>query len=168
MRLRPWILLASLLPAAAQAEDDWLTGEYEVVVPDRPTPKRFVLVITRDADGRYRDEVFKQTGEASAASRVPLDASERGAIRGVRELGADEMAKMAADNPSLARANVRCAEVDGLMLCRIPDGATIDLEGRTVGAGYFAAGMHVGEIAVHRRLSGAERPVASAVRTGHR
>ena len=65
MRLPAWILAALCLSPAAHAEDDWLAGEYEVGVPDHPEAMRFVLVVKRAADGRYRQEIFKESGDAA-------------------------------------------------------------------------------------------------------
>jgi hypothetical protein len=155
MRLPPWILLASLLSPPAHAQEDWLAGEYEIVVPARPAPMRFVLVITRDADGRYRDEVFKETADASTGSVLTrIEPSPAGAIAGVREMPPGDIEAM--KEPALTRANLRCAEVDGMLLCRIPEGASLDFGDRTLGPGYFASAMHVGLIDVHRRPTGAE------------
>jgi hypothetical protein len=151
MRLGAWILMALCVVSTAHAED-WLDGEYDVVVPHRPVPKRVLLVVTRDVEGRYRDEVFEE----------PVDASTEGSPRramphapgtdaGVRVPTAGEMAS--AEWPELAAANVRCASVEGMLPCLVPEGAAVKLGDRTLKAGCFGSGMHVGLIDVHKRPS---------------
>jgi len=66
----------------------------------------------------------------------------------------------------MVRAQLRCAVVGGMGLCRVPDGATFEYDGRTVGPGYFAFAMHVGLIDVHGRPVGAEPRVPASVQPG--
>ena len=156
MRIRRWILLAAFaLASAARADDDWLPGEYEVHVPDDPS--HFVLVIVRDAQGRLDGAVYKEAGDAASGRSLvriePWRADEPwhgGKLDEVREMSAEELA------PSdLARAHLRCAEVGALGLCRIPDGASFEFDGRTLGPGHFGFAMHVGYIEVRKRTPGA-------------
>jgi len=158
MRPRAWILAAWCLASKVNAQD-WLVGEYEVVVPDHPVPGRFVLVISRDADGRYRDEVFTESVEAPTGRilRQPVPLS-RGPDAGVRAMSANELASP--DGPDLVAANVRCAIVEGMVLCLVPDGAGVEFGGQTLRPGYFGTGMHVGLIEVRKRPSGATAQAA--------
>ncbi len=152
MRQHPWILAALCMASTAHAED-WLAGEYEVVVPQHPTPGRFVLVIVRDPEGRYRDEVFTESVEASTGRilRRPVSQPE-GKDAGVRVLTAGEMAEAGA--PELVAANVRCANVDGMSLCQVPDGAGVVFGDQTLRSGYFGVAMHVGLLEVRKRPPG--------------
>ena len=164
---RPLLCAALCLPALAHADADWLAGEYEVVVQDRPAPSRYLLVITRDADGRYRDDVYKRAGDADAGSILTRVEPAR-AVRyaGVQVLSAAEIEAM--KEPLLVRARVRCATVDGMLLCLVPDGQTLDIEGETLGPGYFAAGMEVGPIAIRKRPPGAAPTIPMTGATGTR
>ncbi len=152
--MRAGLLLLGLavgLPTLAHADDDWLAGQYDVVVPDRPSPTRFVLVIERSADGRYRDDVYRRSDDAAGAlTRVepPHDSQ----LAGVHVQSDADIAAL--KEPRLVRAHVRCAEVDGLMVCFVPDGQRLDLDGLVLGPGYFAAGMEVGPIEIHKRPPG--------------
>ena len=152
MRLRAWILMAWCLASKVDAQD-WLAGEYEVVVPDHPATSRFVLIITRDADGRYKDEIFTESVEASTG-RILRQAvpPSRAPDAGVRVVSANELAT--ADGPDLAAANVRCAIVDGMALCLIPDGVSIPFGDQTLRPGYFGSAMHVGLIEVRKKAAG--------------
>lgn len=161
MRSRPWVFtlaLACIAPAAHA--QDWLAGEYEVVVPGHPAPSRFVLVITQVAHGQYRDDVFVESVDASTGRilRQPVPPTV-GADAGVRVMTAGEIAEMR--QPDLLAANVRCAGVDGMLLCQIPEGASIDFDGRTLQPGYFGGAMHVGLIEVRKRTSGSGAQAAS-------
>ena len=158
MRTRPWVATLALMGIVpAVLAQDWLAGEYEVIVPGDPAPSRFVMVITQVADGQYRDDVFVESVDAPTGRifRRPVP-QPAGANAGVRVLTAGEIAE-----PGLIAANVRCAEVDGMVLCQIPEGASIDFDGRTLQAGYFGAGMHVGLIDVRKRALGSSAQAAS-------
>jgi hypothetical protein len=147
--------------ASTAHAQDWLAGEYEVAVPDHPAPNRFVLVITRDAEGRYRDEVFAESVDASTGRILKrLMPQPPGADAGVRVLTASEMATP--DWPDLAAANVRCASVDGMLLCHVPDGASVAFCDQTLRSGYFGGAMHVGLIEVRKRPAGAIPQAAAA------
>ena len=161
MRPRPWVFMLAVMCTASTAHaQDWLAGEYELVVPGHPVPSRFVLVITQAADGKYRDDVFAEAVDASTGrilkQPVPRTA---GAYAGVRVMTAGEIAEMR--TPGLLATNVRCADVDGMLLCQIPEGASIVFEGRTLQPGYFGGAMHVGLIEVRKRPSGADTQAAS-------
>ena len=151
MRLSPWIFLVASASMASPAHaDDWLAGEYDLVVPGRSGPGHFVLVITRDAEGRYREEAFEKVVDASTGRttlRPAPEADSRDSV--VRELTPDEMSPK--DGMDLVAAHVRCALVGGMMLCLIPDGPGLVLEDRTLPPGYFAGAMHVGFMEVHKR-----------------
>jgi hypothetical protein len=149
MRRHAWILMALGMAMSAHAQD-WLAGDYDVVVPDRPAPKRFLLTITQDADGRYREQVFEEVVDASTGRtslRPAPEAGDRDSV--VRELTPDELS--AKDGVDLLPAHVRCAFVGGMMLCHIPDGPGLALEDRTLPPGYFTGAMHVGFMEVHKR-----------------
>ena len=152
MRIGRLLLGVALgLPMLAHADEDWLVGEYELTVPDHPAPSRYVVVIERNAAGRYRDDVFRRSRDA-AAGLTPVDRPHDPKLAGVHVLSDADMASL--KEPRLVLAGVRCAAVDGLMLCFVPDGQHLDLDGMILGPGYFAGGMEVGPIEVHERLPG--------------
>jgi len=160
------MLALGCIASAAHAQD-WLAGEYEVVVPGQPAPSRFVLVITQVADGKYRGDVFVEAVDASTGRilRQPVPPT-GGADAGVRVMTAGEIAEMR--KPDLLAANVRCADVDGMLLCQIPEGASIEFDGRTLQPGYFGGAMHVGLIQVRKRPSGSGAQAASQTRREQR
>jgi len=155
------------LSTLAHADADWLAGEYEVVVQDRPAASRYLLVITRDADGRYRDDVYKRSGAADAVDTLTrIEPARVAKYAGVQVLSIAEIEAMKA--PLLVRVRVRCASVDGMLLCLVPEGQTLDVEGETLGPGYFAAGMEVGPIEIRKRPVGSGSTIPAAEGTGSR
>ena len=150
MRLRSSFLLLALSIASIAQAEDWLAGDYEIIAPDRPAPRHFLMTITQDTDGHYRHETFEESVDASTGRIVrrlvpPFSSPDAG----VRELMPEEMAP--SDGVDLVAARVRCALVDWMMLCLIPEGPGLVLEDRTLAPGYFAGAMHVGFMEVHRK-----------------
>jgi hypothetical protein len=170
MRIRRWLLIAVVaLASTAHADDDWLAGEYEVVVPNESTP--FVLVITRDAEGHLDEAVYSERGDAASGRSFmriepwrPHEPWHGGKADELREISDQELAAEGASD--MVRAHLRCAVIGGLAMCRVPDGGTFEFDGRTLGPGYFGFAMHVGYIDMHRRARDAMPAVPLLVPQG--
>ena len=162
MRLRRSIFLLALCLAPLAHADDWLAGEYEVFVPDRPAPQRFMLTITKDDGVGYRAEVFKEEVDATTGKTLmrPMPPGASAEERVVQVMAPAEMVKSGASDAEAA--SVHCAVVNGMGLCKIDDGASLTLDGQTLHGGYFGSAMHTGLIEVHKLAPHGTQAAASA------
>ena len=161
------ILLAALCLAPLAHADDWLAGEYEMSVPDHPAPSRFMMTITKDAGGGYRAEAFEEAVDPATGKTSLTRARWSGSAEssGVEVIAPAEM--ISSGVSAAEAAGVHCADVDGMVLCKIDDGASLSLDGRTLHAGYFASAMHVGLIEV-RKLPPRDAHAAASAGDGGR
>ncbi len=143
--------LALCLPVLAHADDDWLAGEYDVVVPDDPAHSRSLLVIKQGVDGHYRAEAFRRSGEAGRIL-TPVERPPDSKLAEVHVLSDADIAS--AMEPRFVLAHVRCADVEGMALCLVPEGQRLDVDGRTLASGYFGIGMEATFIEIHKRPPG--------------